>query len=218
VARYEAKLAKAQANADLARAELGFATVKAPYDGIVGRLQYQEGSLVLEGDVLTTLSDNSVMWVYFNVPETLYLEYMQGQEGQDVKIELVLANGKKFDQNGKLGAIEADFNETGNIPFRADFPNPNRILRHGQSGTVRISRLLRHALVIPQRAAFEVGGKRYVYVVGQDNVAQRREIAVQNEVDDVFVIAAGSIGPEDKIILDGVRQALDGEKVNDEGG
>ena len=157
VALLEAKLAKAQAKADLAKAELDFATVKAPFDGIVGRLQHQQGSLVMEGEVLTTLSDNSVMWVYFNVPEASYLEYMQNQEKEDLKIELMLANGKKFDQIGKLGAIDADFNnQTGNIPFRADFPNPDHLLRHGQTGTVLISRVLNDAIVIPQRATFEV--------------------------------------------------------------
>ena len=66
----EAKLAKAKAKAKLAAAELNFATVKAPFDGIVDRLHHQQGSLVQEGEILTTLSDNSVMWVYFNVPES----------------------------------------------------------------------------------------------------------------------------------------------------
>ena len=119
VALLEAKLAKAQAKADLAEAELNFATVKAPFDGIVDRLHQQQGSLVKEGDILTTLSDNSVMWVYFNVPEARYLEYMADlkQHKEDLKIELMLANGSKFPQTGKIGAIEADFNnETGNIP------------------------------------------------------------------------------------------------------
>ena len=155
----EAKLAKAQAKADLAQAELNFATVKAPFDGIVDRLHHQQGSLVEEGEILTTLSDNSVMWVYFNVPEARYLEYMAdlNQHKEDLKIELMLANGNKFEQLGKIGAIEADFNnENGNIPFRADFPNPDRLLRHGQTGTVLISRVQNDAIVIPQRATFEV--------------------------------------------------------------
>ena len=69
-------MAKAKAKAQLAAAELNFATVKAPFDGIVDRLHHQQGSLVEEGEILTTLSDNSLMWVYFNVPEARYLEYM----------------------------------------------------------------------------------------------------------------------------------------------
>ena len=164
----EAKLAKAQAKADLAKAELGFATVKAPFDGIIDRLQYQQGSLVQEGDILTTMSDNSVMWVYFNVPEARYLEYMETPDEvkQKMKIQLVLANGSTFKLDGKIGAIEADFNnENGNIPFRADFSNPDRLLRHGQTGTILISRVQNDAIVIPQRATFEVLQKRYVYVV-----------------------------------------------------
>ena len=210
-----AKLSKAEAKADLAKAELNFATVKAPFDGIVDRLQHQQGSLVQEGDILTTLSDNSVMWVYFNVPEARYLEYMSGPEADknNLRIELVLANGETFDHFGKIGAIEADFNnETGNIPFRADFPNPDRLLRHGQTGNVLIRRVEKSAIVIPQRATFEVLAKRYVYVVDKDNVAHQREISVKNELDDVFVIDKG-VGVNDKIVLEGIRQIRDGDKV-----
>jgi membrane fusion protein, multidrug efflux system len=215
VALHQAKLAKAQAKAQLAAAEFNFATVKAPFDGIVDRLHHQQGSLVQEGEILTTLSDNSVMWVYFNVPEARYLEYMADlkQRKDDLKIELVLANGNKFPQIGKIGAIEADFNnETGNIKFRADFPNPDGLLRHGQTGTVLISRVQDNALVIPQRAVFEILQKRYVFVLDKDDVAHQREIAVQNELEDLFVIKDG-LGVDDKIVLEGVRQVRDGDHV-----
>jgi membrane fusion protein (multidrug efflux system) len=125
----------------------------------------------------------------------------------------MLANGSKFDQVGKIGAIEADFNNTnGNIPFRADFPNPNRLLRHGQTGTVLLSRVQHGAIVIPQRATFEVLQKRYVYVIDEDNVAHQREIEIQNELDDVFVIEKG-LGTDDKIVLEGIRQVRDGDTV-----
>jgi membrane fusion protein (multidrug efflux system) len=209
------KLLKAQANVELAEAEFNFATVKSPFDGIVDRLHFQQGSLVDEGDILTTLSDNSVMWVYFNVPEASYLDYMTelSQHQEDLKIELKLANGKKFSQTGTIGAIEADFNnKTGNIPFRADFLNPDRLLRHGQTGKVLIGRVLKDAIVIPQRATFQVLDKRYVYIVDKDDVAHQREIDVQNELDDIFVIKTG-LGVDDKIVLEGVRDIRDGDKV-----
>ncbi len=219
---YEAKLARAQAKAQLAEAELKFTDVNAPFDGIVDRLHEQLGSLVKEGDVLTTLSDNSVMWVYFNVPEARYLEYMAGsnQEKESEKIELMLADGSKFPQTGKIGAIEANFNnETGNIPFRADFPNPemhpgqsDRLLRHGQTGNVLIHRTSPGAIVIPQRATFEILDKRYVWVVDGDDVVHPREIVIQNELEDVFVIKSGlSVG--DRFVLEGVRQVRDKQKV-----
>ena len=206
---------KAKAKAQLAASELNFATVKAPFDGIVDRLRLQQGSLVEAGEILSTLSDNSRMWVYFNVPEARYLEYMANakQHREDLQVELVLANGKKFEQIGKINAIEADFNnENGNIPFRADFPNPDRLLRHGQTGTVLISRVLKDAIVIPQRATFEVLQKRYVYVVDKDDVAHQREIVIQNELEDLFVIKSG-IDVDDKIVLEGIRQVRDGDKV-----
>jgi membrane fusion protein (multidrug efflux system) len=211
----EAKLKRAQAKADLAKAELGFATVKAPFEGIIDRLHHQQGSLIEEGEILTTMSDNSVMWVYFNVPEARYLEYMANlnQHKVDMKIELKLANGNIFDEAGKIGAIEADFNnETGNIPFRADFPNPERLLRHGQTGTILISRVQNNAIVIPQRATFEVLQKRYVYVVDKDHVAHQREIDIQNELEDLFIIKKG-LDVNDKIVLEGIRQVRDGDKV-----
>jgi membrane fusion protein (multidrug efflux system) len=211
----EAKLAKAQANAQLASAELNFASVKAPFDGIVDHQVHQHGSLVQEGEVLTTLSDNSVMWVYFNVPEARYLEYMAdlNKNKDDLQIELMLANGKKFEQTGKIGAIEADFNnQTGNIAFGADFANPDHLLRHGQTGTVLISRVQNDTIVIPQRATFEVLQKRYVYTVDKDNVAHQREIVIQNELEDIFVIKKG-VGVDDKIVLEGIRQVRDGDKV-----
>jgi membrane fusion protein (multidrug efflux system) len=215
VALLDAKLSKAKARADQAAAELNFTKVKAPYDGIIDRLQHQQGSLVEEGEILTTLSDNSVMWVYFNVPEARYLEYMENLKDHkdDLKVELMLANGHKFDQPGKINAIEADFNnQTGNIPFRADFPNPERLLRHGQTGTILISRVQNDAILIPQRATFEVLAKRYVYVVDKDNVAHQREIDIENELEDLFVIKKG-VGVDDKIVLEGVRQVRDGDKV-----
>ena len=125
----------------------------------------------------------------------------------------MLANGSKFQQIGKIGAIEAEFNnETGNIPFRADFPNPDRLLRHGQTGTVLIRRVLKDAIVIPQRATFEILDKRYVYVVDKDDVVHQREIVIQNELEDIFVIKKG-LDVNDKIVLEGIRQVRDGEKV-----
>jgi membrane fusion protein (multidrug efflux system) len=214
VALHRARLAKAQARAKLAVAELNSNNVVAPFDGILDRLHEQLGSFVKEGDTLTTLSDNSVMWVYFNVPENQYLEYMfSRKQHEGDTIELVLASGNKFPQTGKIGAIEANFNnQTGNIPFRADFPNPDRLLRHGQTGTVLINRMLKGAIVIPQRATYEILDKRYVYVVDKDDVVHRREIAVQNEMDDIFVIKKG-VGVGDRIVLEGIREVRDGAKV-----
>jgi membrane fusion protein (multidrug efflux system) len=212
------KLAKAQAQAKLAEAELNFTEVRAPFDGIVGRLQLQPGSLAREGDILTTLSDNRLVYVYFNVPEVNYLEYMarfgKGGQGQEPpQIELVLANGSKVNQVGHIALIESDFHtDTGTIAFRADFPNPDHLLRHGQVGTVLLHQLVKNALVIPRRATLESDSGRYVYVIDQNNVLQRRDIVIAGEMDGVFAIKEG-LEPSDKILVEGIRQVRPGDKV-----
>lgn len=221
LALFQAKLAKAVAKKKLSEAELNFTSVRAPFDGIIDRLNEQQGSLIKEGDILTTLSDNTKMWVYFNVPEARYLE-LKTHQGQsqgsrlklvDSRIELKLADGSSFNQSGgDTLTIEGQFNnETGNIAFRADFPNPEGLLRHGQTGNILIRRKLKNAIVIPQRATFEILDKRYVFVVGEDNLVHQRHITVLHEMDDIFVIKSG-INERDKIILEGVRQVREGDK------
>ena len=218
IALKQAELARAEAQVSLAEAELGFTNVTAPFDGIVDRQMQQLGSLVEEGDVLTTLSDNSVMWVYFNVPEARYLQYKAdldaaNSNAHQLSIELKLANGQIFPQPGVIGAIEADFNnETGNIAFRADFENPTGLLRNGQTGTILIHTTHKDAIVIPQRATYEILAKQYVYVVDADNVVHQRDIVVGSEHEDTFVIEEG-LEEGDRIILEGIGQVRDGDVV-----
>jgi membrane fusion protein, multidrug efflux system len=214
VARYQAKLARANAKMALAARELAFTEVRAPFAGIVDRLHEQQGSLVTERDILTTLSDNRVMWVYFHVPQARYLEYMAGLgKVKEGTVELVLGSGSKFAQTGTMAAIEADFNsETGTIAFRADFPNPEGLLRHGMTGSVLIHRMRNNAIVIPQRATFEILDRPYVYVVDKENVAHQREIVIEQALPDVFVIKKG-VGVDDKIVFEGVREVHDGARV-----
>lgn len=209
----DAELAKAEAEMKLAKAEMDFADIKAPFGGIVDRQHEQPGSLIDEGDVLTTLSDNSLLWVYFNVPERDYLEYQASTYKDELTVQLKLANHHLFAQQGKIGAIEADFNnETGNISFRADFENPDRLLRHGQTGKIMLSHLEKDAIVIPQRATFEILAQKYAFIVDENNIVHQRDITIEREKDDIYVIASG-LDINDKIILEGIRQVRDGDKV-----
>jgi membrane fusion protein (multidrug efflux system) len=210
-----AKVAKAQAEADLARAELSFADVRAPFDGMIDRIPREQGSLVLKGETLTNLFDNSTIRVYFNVPEKHYLEYMadrrESKKGPDV--ELILADHSKFPHTGKISTIEATFDvKTGTIAFCAEFPNPNGLLRHGQTGTVIIRRALNNVIAIPQRATLETLNKPHVFIVDKSGIARRREVVIQSELDDEFVIRSG-VSAGEKIVVDGIRQVRDGDKV-----
>src|SRR6185369_16870882 len=98
-----AKFNKAKAEVALATTHKSLTEIKAPFDGIMGRFQVRLGSLVNEGDLLTTLSDNSRVWVYFNVSEAEYLKYKSQPQGdQPMPVKLVMANGELFDQPGKV--------------------------------------------------------------------------------------------------------------------
>lgn len=225
LARAMAERDRAKAKLDRATAELGFTSIVAPFDGIVGRQLMQQGSLIEEGSTLTTLSDNAVMWVYFNVPEADYLRFKALRGASDSEsprklelsgatIQIRLADGQIFDKNAASAlTIQSEFNNaTGNIEFRADFPNPNGLLRHGQTGTLLIRQRLSGALVIPQQATFEILDRRYVFVVDKDGVAHQREFTVARELEDIYVVKSG-LSAGEKFVLDGVRQVRDGERI-----
>ena len=211
----KAKLDEGLAKMQLADLHLQFTTIKAPFDGIVGRFKVRLGSLLEEGQILTTMSDNSVMWVYFNVTEADYLNLMHKHENdKKIAVKLLLANGQYFVHEGWIDTIEADFNnQTGNIAFRASFPNPDNLLRHGQTGNVILTEWLSNALVIPQKTVFEVLDKKYVYVVDEKNAVVPREIVVGYEIPNLFIVKHG-LSKTDKILLEGLGKVHSGQTVN----
>jgi len=210
----KAKFDKAKAELSLAQTHLAFTEIKAPFDGIMDHFQVRLGSLVNEGDLLTTLSDNSKMWVYFNVPEAEYLNY-KSRINKDslLKVKLLMANNQMFDFPGVVETIEADFNnEIGAIAFRATFPNPNALLRHGETGNVQVTTKIKDAILIPQKATFEILEKKYVFVVGKDNVVKQTEIIIDSEMPDIYVIKNG-LNENEKIMLEGIRKVQNGDKI-----
>ncbi len=210
-ARYDQALA-AQA---LAKAHLDFTKLSAPFTGIMDRLHVRNGSLLDEGDILASLSDNSQMWVYFNVPEAQYLNYqMSAQAGKPFKVQLRMANNEIFKHDGEVTTIEADFNnETGNIAFRATFPNPEGLLRHGETGNIIMKETFKNALLIPQKATFEVLDKKFVYVIGSDHRVHARQITIGAELPHIYAVSEG-LKESDKILLEGLRKVKENDKVD----
>lgn len=210
----KAKLDKAKAELMLAQTHLQFTEIKAPFNGIMDHFHVRLGSLVDEGDLLTTLSDNSKMWVYFNVPEAEYLDYkMHAKKDSMMKVHLVMANNMKFPYEGIVETIEADFNsETGNIAFRATFPNPEQLLRHGETGNIRVTNQLKNALLIPQKATYEILDKKYVFVIDKNNVVHQRQITVAAELTHIYAVRSG-LEEGDKILLEGLRSVKQDQKI-----
>ena len=215
LAMAKAKLEKAKAELALAQAHLSFTEIKAPFDGIVGRFNdVRLGSLVDEGELLTTLSDNSLMWVYFNVPEAEYLDYAsRPKKDGPLHVRLELANGQIFENDGFVETIEADFNnETGNIAFRATFKNPKGILRNGETGNIQMPVVLKNAILIPQKTTFEILDKKYVYVVDKQQVVSSIEIKTGTEIPHFYQVVSG-LNENDRILYEGLRKVKNGQKI-----
>jgi membrane fusion protein, multidrug efflux system len=214
LAMTQAKLNKAKAELSLAETHLLFTKIKAPFNGIMDKFYARQGSLLEEGDLLTILSDNSKMWVYFNVPEAEYLDYKSKDDADAFKhVKLLMANQQMFEYPGIVETIEADFNnETGNIAFRATFPNPKALLRHGETGSILLTVPLKNALMVPQKATFEILEKKYVFVVTKDNVVEQREITIEAEMPDIYVVRDG-LKENERILLEGLRKVTNHEKI-----
>ena len=217
LAMVSAELAKAKSELALAKVHLNFTKIRAPFDGIINRFHVRDGSLIDEGELLTELSDNSKMWVYFNVPEAEYLDYkIKLKEGEDTNVNLLMANNQLFPKQGKIETIEADFNnQTGNIPFRAVFDNPDGLLRHGETGSIKLTVPLKDAIIIPQKTTFEILDKKYVFVVDEKNIIHSRNIKVGDEMPHLYVITDG-LKPKDKILLEGLRKVKENDTITAE--
>lgn len=211
----KAKYDKALAELDLANVHLSFTEIRAPFNGFMGRFNVRLGSLLDEGELLTELSDNSKVWVYFNVPEAEYLNYTSKIDKNNLqKVNLLMANNKLFSHEGVIETIESDFNnETGNIAFRATFPNPDGLLRHGETGNILIPSDYKNALIIPQKATFEILDKKYVFVVDKDNRVTPRQIKIDKELPHIYIISEG-LSNKDKILVDGLRKVKDGDEIS----
>jgi membrane fusion protein (multidrug efflux system) len=210
----QAKLDQARAEAAAARLHVSFTEITAPFDGVLDRIPKKLGSLIEEGELLTTLSDNRRMYAYFNVSEPEYLEYRStsaNRAGQ--KVALLLANNTRFAHEGVVETVEGEFNsETGNIAFRAVFPNSENLLRNGETGKVLLTVPYHQAMLIPQKATYEIQDKTYVFVIDASNRVHARLITVAGRLPDLYIVGSG-LAVTDKILLEGVQKVKDDDVI-----
>jgi membrane fusion protein, multidrug efflux system len=211
-----AKLAKVKAELELAKTHLGFTEIRAPFDGLIGRFgNIRLGSLLEENELLTTLSDTHRLWVYFNVPEAQYLNYMKNRRnGVSQKVQLELANKEIYPEPGTIEVIQSDFNSTsGNIAFRASFSNPQGLLRYGQTGTILWPKNVNQAVIVPQKSTYEILDKRFVFVVDKTGVIHEREIKVAREEPNIYIVSSG-ITPNEMFLLERQNKLDKGDKIH----
>jgi len=210
----KAKVAEAESDEAQANLNLSFAEIKAPFDGIINRIPNKTGSLVEEGTLLTSISNNKEVFAYFNVSEKDYLDYaISKQEGKSKEVSLILANGTLYKHTGQIETTESEFDKsTGNIAFRAKFPNPEQLLKHGASGKVLVKTELKNAMLIPQKSTFEIQENIYVFVVTANNKVQQHKVVPIARLPHLYAIVQ-TLTANEKIIYEGIQRAKDGDTI-----
>ncbi len=210
----KAKMEETEAAVERAQLMLSFSNVKAPFDGIISRIPYKKGSLVEEGTLLTTISNNKEMFVYFNVSELYYLDYVMDIYGNKEKeVSLVLANDKLYPHKGRIETLDSEIDpSTGNIAFRARFPNPENILKHGGTGRIQLNNTLKNALLIPQKCTFDRQENLCVFVVDKDSIVHVRTIIPKLRLPHLYALSSG-LSTDDRIVYEGVQLVKEGDKI-----
>lgn len=213
----KAKVAEAQSEKEQTELNLSFAEIKAPFDGIINRIPNKVGSLVEEGTLLTTISNNKEMFAYFNVSEKDYLDYaVSTEQGKSKEVSLMLANNTLYTHKGIIETTESEFDKnTGTIAFRAKFPNPKNILRHGATGKILVTNVLKNAMLIPQKSTFDRQENLCVFVVDSLGTVQVRKITPLLRLPHLFAVGSG-LSPQDKILYEGVQLVKEGDKISTE--
>ncbi|MCK7555243.1 efflux RND transporter periplasmic adaptor subunit [Chitinophaga sedimenti] len=212
LAAAEAKTEEARSTLSNAEARLKYTEVRAPFNGIIDRIPLKKGSLVDEGTLFTTISDIRNVYAYFNVSESEYLQYTKSNHQYD-QVHLILADGSDYPMPGRIETIEGEFEEsTGSIAFRAKFDNPKKLLKHGSSGKIRLSSDIDGALIVPQKAVFEMQDKNYVFVVDSANRVQMRNFIPQTRIAHFYIVQSG-LKPGDRVVSEGVRNIRDGMSI-----
>jgi membrane fusion protein (multidrug efflux system) len=218
----QAKAGLAQAQAALASAKemLSFCYVKSPAAGVVGTLPFKVGALVNTANVLTTVSNNSSMEVYFSLTEKDALAMSKNAGGQNAALEampavkLQLADGSVYAQEGRVtkmsGVIDA---ATGSVQMIALFPNSEKILKSGGSGAIIIPRSTTSAIIIPQGCVSEVQNKKFVYTLQKDNKVKYTEIKVDPQNDGNNYIVTEGLKVGDKYVTNGITKLSDGMEI-----
>ena len=210
----KAQLAQAQASLASAKEALSYCYVKSPAAGVVGTIPFKKGALVSGSNILTTVSNNSSMEVYFSVTEKDAMLISQVGLNSFPPVKLQLADGSIYEHDGTVtkmsGVIDA---ATGSVQIIALFNNPARKLKSGGTGNIVIPRVNSNAIIIPQSCVSEVQNKKFVYTLGKDNKVKYTEIKVDPQNDGNNYIVTDGLKAGDKYVTNGITKLNDGMEI-----
>ncbi|MBQ0049761.1 MAG: efflux RND transporter periplasmic adaptor subunit [Bacteroidales bacterium] len=219
----KAQVAQAQAQVVNARNSLSYTVVKSPANGVVGTLPYRQGALVSPSmpKPLTTVSDNTQMYVYFSINESQLLSIARDHNGSleaaiaaMPKVKLQLVDGSAYDQEGTIESVSGVVDRaTGTVQLRAVFDNPMKLLHSGSTGTVLMPLTYNDVVTIPSSAAVQSQTKYIVYTVDKENVAHSRvvDVSTQHAGDDFIVLDGLEKG--EKIVAKGAAMVKNGQNI-----
>jgi len=218
----EARYNQAMATYNSISANIDYANIKSPISGYIGAIPYRQGALVNPSDPLTMVSQVDNVFAFFSMNEKEYLNMLQVTKGETLddklgnmsEVELELVNGQIYSHKGKIKTVTGQVNPTtGTVSFRATFPNPNRLLAHGNSGKIRIPKIYEDKPVIPAASIYEQQGKIYLYKVGADSVVTEALIKIEAKVGQLLVVEEG-LKKGDKIVYQGIDKLRDQMKIS----
>ena len=220
----QAALAQARATLANAKTNLGYTSVTSPVNGVVGTIPYRIGSLVSSNTAqpLTTVSNIGNIYAYFSINEKQALDYAKNNPGKTLHdrlahippVSLILSTGTEFPQKGRIETASGLINtQTGSVSVRATFPNPGNIIRSGSSGVVRIPRTVDSAILVPQKATFEVQGKKFVYIAESTGTVRSSEIKVMDSGNGQYFVVTEGVKPGEKVVLEGVASLKEGAPI-----
>lgn len=223
----KAKLAQAKSAYGSIAANIGFGTITSPVNGVVGSLPYREGSLVsMTSEMpLTTVSDSKVIRAYFTMNEKQLLSFNKTFKGSNTveklknvpEVSLLLVDDSEYNVKGKIATINGLVNpQTGTTEFRAEFKNPEGLLRSGSTGIIRLPIEQKDVIVVPQNAVFEVQGKQMIYVVGKDNKVKSTIISTNGTSGLNFIVTDG-LSEGDVIVVEGASKLKDDMEIVPQG-
>lgn len=217
-----AALAQAEASYVSAKENLNYCYVTSPASGVIGDLPYRVGALVSASSQqpLTTVSNISTMQVYFSMTEKELLDMTKTAGGLHAAIKdypavkLQLADGTIYDHPGRVATVSGVIDATtGSVSMRADFPNPQHLLKSGGSGSIVVPHVSSSAIVIPQDAVAQVQDKHFVYIVGKDNKVKYSAVTVDPQDDGKNFIITSGLKVGDRIVVNGISSLTDGAEI-----